>query len=215
MMLPSSDSMDTAACINGLDVEGGGDVEAPGHTMSLQEYFATPFYVLLLRRLPWLVGLLLLQSFSASILHGYDEYLNTHMIFSFFIPMIVGTGGNAGNQCSVMVTRALALGMSDREVLRVVRKESPTALLTGLILALFAFLRVVLEYPDDKTEAAAIAITLGVSIILSIALGIMFSYGIGKMNRCDPADGAAPLLTTISDLIGIGLLCGIATSMVP
>jgi len=30
-----------------------------------------------------------------------------------------------------------------------------------------------------------------------------------------PADGAAPLLTTISDLIGIALLCGIATSMVP
>jgi Mg/Co/Ni transporter MgtE len=167
--------MDTAAC-HGLDVESGGAVEAPGHTMSLQEYFATPFYVLLLRRLPWLVGLLLLQSFSASILHGYDEYLNTHMIFSFFIPMIVGTGGNAGNQCSVMVTRALALGMSDREVMRVVHKESPTALLTGLILALFAFLRVVLEYPDDKTEAAAIAITLGVSIILSIAYVFSHSF---------------------------------------
>ena len=195
----------------GVGEEGGGG----GHTMSLQEYFATPFYILLFRRMPWLVVLLILQSFSASILHRYDEYLTRNLVFSFFIPMIVGTGGNAGNQCSVMITRALALGMSGREVLRVIRKECPTALVTAVILGLCAFVRVILEYPNDQVEAAAIALTLGSSVLISIALGIAFSYGIGLLNRCDPADGAAPLLTTISDLIGIALLCGFATSMVP
>ena len=191
------------------------DADGGGPTMSLAQYFATPFYFLLLKRLPWLLGLLLLQSFSASILHRYDAYLSTHAVFTFFVPMIVGTGGNAGNQCSVMVTRALALGMADSEVMRVVKKETPTAIATGIILGVAAFLRVVLEYPGDGMEAAAIGVTLGVSIVISIALGIAFSYGIGLLNRCDPADGAAPLLTTISDLIGIALLCGIATSMVP
>ncbi len=114
-----------------------------------------------------------------------------------------------------MITRALALGMSGREVLRVLKKECPTAIVTAFTLGFFAFCRVVVEYPNEKQEAAAIAVTLGISILISIALGIGFSYGIGLLNRCDPADGAAPLLTTISDLIGIALLCGVATSMVP
>jgi cation transporter-like permease len=182
--------------------------------ISLDQYFSTPFYWLLVKRLPWLVGLLILQSFSASILHSYDDYMARHLIFSFFVPMVVGTGGNAGNQCSVMVTRALALGMGDSEVLRVVRKEAPVAVITSFVMAFFSFIRIIIEYPHDGVAALAISITLGLSILISIALGIAFSYGIERVKKCDPADGAAPLLTTVSDLIGIALLCGIATSMV-
>jgi cation transporter-like permease len=187
----------------------------PHPTVTLDQYFHTPFYMLLLKRLPWLVILLMLQSFSASILASYDSYLEVHIVFTYFIPMIVGTGGNAGNQCSVMVTRALALGMGDAEVVRVIKKEAPIAFITAITLGMFAFMRVAIEYPSDTRSAAAIAITLGVSIVISIALGIMFSYGIEKIQQCDPADGATPLLNTISDLIGIGLLCGIAVAVVP
>jgi magnesium transporter len=50
------------------------------------------------KRLPWLVALLLLQSFSAAILHAFDELLAKHIVIAVFIPMLVGTGGNAGNQ---------------------------------------------------------------------------------------------------------------------
>ena len=198
-------------CLHSAEADGPGQSNAH----SLSEYFATPLWRILLKRLPWLIGLLLLQSFSASILHRYDGYLEAHILFTYFIPMIVGTGGNAGNQCSVMVTRALALGMADTEVWRIVKKEIPTALLTAITLGFFAWLRVIAEYPSSGNEAVAIALTLGVSIVISIMLGIAFSYTIGLMNRCDPADGAAPLLTTISDLIGISLLCGIATGLVP
>lgn len=193
------------------------EADAPGQSNahSLAEYFATPLWRILLKRLPWLIGLLLLQSFSASILHRYDGYLEAHILFTYFIPMVVGTGGNAGNQCSVMVTRALALGMADSEVWCIVKKELPTSLLTAVTLGGFAFLRVIMEFPSSTNEAAAIALTMAVSVVISIGLGIAFSYTIGLMNRCDPADGAAPLLTTISDLIGIALLCGIATGLVP
>lgn len=197
-----------------IEIKPAGSVGG-NSTLTLEQYFVTPFWRLLLKRMPWLVGLLLLQSFSASILASYDSYLEAHIIFTYFVPMVVGTGGNAGNQCSVMVTRALALGMGDAEVVRVIKKEGPIAILTAILLGIFAFIRVAIEYPDDKSSAAAIAVTLGVSIIISIALGIFFSYGIERVNRCDPADGATPLLSTISDIIGIALLCGISYSMVP
>lgn len=182
--------------------------------MTLDQYFLTPMHSLLFKRLSWLIALLILQSFSASILAAYDTFLNAHIIFTYFVPMVVGTGGNAGNQCSVMVTRALALGMADKEVVRVIKKEIPIALLTAVILAVVSFARICVEYPSDSAAAAAISITLFIGILLSISLGILFSYGIEKMRRCDPADGAAPLLTTISDIIGIGILCAVATAIV-
>jgi len=209
LLSPTSSHRSHGLCCSCFCVSGAGP-----HTISIDEYFRTPMYRLLLKRLPWLVGLLILQSFSASILHSLEGFLDQHVLFTFFIPMVVGTGGNAGNQCSVMVTRALALGMGDSDVVRVVKKETPISIVTAVVLGCIAFIRVVAEYPDDGISAAAIALALALSILISIALGIGFSYGIEKLNRCDPADGAAPLLTTISDLIGIGLLCGIAVSMV-
>lgn len=81
-------------CLHSAEADGPG--QSNEHTLSA--YFATPFWRILLRRLPWLIGLLLLQSFSASILHRYDAFLEAHILFTYFIPMVVGTGGNAGNQ---------------------------------------------------------------------------------------------------------------------
>lgn len=59
---------------------------------------AMPWYKLLAKRLPWLVVLLLLQSFGALIMNHYDDLLSKHLVLNFFIPMMQGTSGNAGNQ---------------------------------------------------------------------------------------------------------------------
>ena len=63
------------------------------------------------------------------------------------------------------------------------------------------------QYPDDAKAAVAISASLFVMVFLSIILGVVFSIGIDKLG-VDPANGAAPMLTTITDLIGITILCG-------
>ena len=52
-------------------------------------------------RAGWLVGLLVLQSMSSFILARNEELLEEHMVIIRFLTMLVGAGGNAGNQASV------------------------------------------------------------------------------------------------------------------
>lgn len=76
-------------------------------------------------RLPWLVALLLLQSTAALVMAMFEELLDRELVIAFFVPMIVGTGGNAGNQPGVAVTRALGLGIPPRGVLwKIMRREA-------------------------------------------------------------------------------------------
>lgn len=79
------------------------DLQAQLHShgvpeMSPDDYYAMPWWKLLAKRLPWLVVLLLLQSFGALIMNHYDDLLSQHLVLNFFIPMMQGTSGNAGNQ---------------------------------------------------------------------------------------------------------------------
>lgn len=52
-------------------------------------------------RANWLVGLLALQSCSGFILARNEALLQDHPVIVYFLTMLVGAGGNAGNQASV------------------------------------------------------------------------------------------------------------------
>jgi hypothetical protein len=52
----------------------------------------------------WLVGLLTLQSLSGFILARNELLLQTHPVIVYFLTMLVGAGGNAGNQAAVRGT---------------------------------------------------------------------------------------------------------------
>ena len=109
----------------------GESPEGEDRDYSLQKYLDTSTCGVLKARLPWLVTLLILQSFSAAIMHGFHTVLEEHIVVAFFVPMLVGTGGNAGNQPGVMVTRALgsgelkAPGVLRRVVVSFARRPSP------------------------------------------------------------------------------------------
>lgn len=192
-------------------------------------------YEILKQRLPWLVGLLMLQSVSASIMHGFEDLLEKHLVVAMFIPMIVGSGGNAGNQPGVMVTRALGIGEFQRPGLlrEFIKREGTVISIIATILALFSFIRVLIEYPDDAKSALAISMAMWSVVAVSVCHVSLFVYiflfftlhhansarqvflGIGFsviMDRygIDPAAGSAPTLTTIADLLGITLLCVMA-----
>jgi len=181
------------------------------HTYDLDTYFSLPATKILRARLPWLVGLLLLQSFSATILGAFDALLEDHIIVAYFIPMLVGSGGNAGNQPGVMVTRALGTGeLKGDKIIKLVKKEALLALITATVIGTLGFFRVLLDPNPDPTSAFAIGFSLWVVVYVAIFLGIVFSLVLDRLG-VDPAAGSAPLLTTIADLVGITLLCAISS----
>lgn len=112
-----------------------------------------------------------------------------------------------------MVTRALGLGQLHLPA--VVFKEGPVALITALTLACVAYLRIRFVYPDDPGSALSISLALFLAILLAVTLSILFSIILHKITFCDAADGAVPLLSTVSDVISILILMAIAEKILP
>ena len=73
-------------------------------------YMKTSVWGIYKKRVPWLLILMLSATFTSTIISSFDGMLASVIILSSFIPMITGSGGNAGSQASVSVIRALSLG---------------------------------------------------------------------------------------------------------
>jgi len=171
--------------------------------------FFLPFWDAVRPRASWLVGLMLLQSFSSVILDSYSGMLNHHIIVATFVTTLIGTGGNAGNQASSMVIQAISSGEfipnKRSQVIRLIKREILVAICMASLLSLVMYARVFLTSSDMN---AAFALSLSMLIIVgsSIVLGSMVPLLLSKIDF-DPASGAAPILTTIMDLFGILAAC--------
>ena len=87
-------------------------------------------------RATWLIGLLIAQSCSSFILADNQDLLATHPTVIFFLTMLVGAGGNAGNQASVRLIRGLATGEvngSREQTMEILANEARIALALGTI----------------------------------------------------------------------------------
>ncbi|GMI38986.1 hypothetical protein TrCOL_g5802 [Triparma columacea] len=157
----------------------------------------------------WLVGLLVLQSCSSFILSANEALLQKHPSIIYFLTMLVGAGGNAGNQASVRVIRGLALGtLTSKNQGDFLRKELTTAFYLSLLLSVAGFARAVLfKVPGPETMAITIALFSIVffSIIFGATLPLLLkSLGI------DPAHSSTSI-QVIMDILGVVFTVGIST----
>lgn len=169
-------------------------------------YFATPAWKLIVQRSVWLIGLLLFQSVSSLILGHYDFLIKQYTILSVFLGMLIGTGGNAGNQSATLVIRGLTTKeMSRRNVWKVLLREFWIAVVIGSLLVCAGFTRIYFSKYYTFTAALAISIALFSIVVISMIIGsiipiLLDFFGI------DPAHSAAPFLTTFMDILGVVIL---------
>eukprot|EP00747_Dinoflagellata_sp_TGD_P029492 gnl/TRDRNA2_/TRDRNA2_133938_c0_seq2.p1 gnl/TRDRNA2_/TRDRNA2_133938_c0~~gnl/TRDRNA2_/TRDRNA2_133938_c0_seq2.p1 ORF type:complete len:271 (+),score=44.03 gnl/TRDRNA2_/TRDRNA2_133938_c0_seq2:58-870(+) len=175
---------------------------------SIDAYFEMSICSHLKQRLPWLMVLLLLESVSAYSMGRFESMLDRHMTLALFCPMIVGTAGNAGNQPGVIFTRAVTTGQLDAgdKMARFFRRESLLAVIVSGSMSLLALCRTTADHGQDLLSCIAISVAIFFIIMFAIGIGIGFSLLLHRCG-CDPAAGAAPLLTTLSDVVGVLLLC--------
>ncbi|MBU4269680.1 magnesium transporter [Candidatus Dependentiae bacterium] len=190
-----------------LEEEASEDVyKMSGLSPSEDEYLQTPLWKFVWQRTPWLVGLLLLQSISSFILSGYNYVVDKYFIIPMFLTMLIGTGGNAGNQSSAIIIRGLATGqISRKDGLRVLLREFGVSIFVSLILVVVAFTRVFL-FKQDLMSAFAVAIALFFIIMVSMILGTVLPLLLERFNL-DPAHSAAPFLATLMDILGVTIYC--------
>jgi magnesium transporter len=175
-------------------------------------YFSTSIWRLIWHRSVWLISLMLFQSVSSIIMGTYNTMIQTHAIISFFLTMLIGTGGNAGNQSATLVIRGLINNEISRDnAAKVLWREFRIGLVIASLLVCFGFFRVYYFY-RDVVSALAINVSLFFIVITSMILGAMIPIMLERFN-IDPAHSAAPFLATLMDILGVLIYCFVCSKI--
>ena len=166
-------------------------------------------------RIPWLLLLMISATFSGMIIASFEEALSVYVILTSFIPMLMGTGGNAGGQASTTIIRGLSLdelGFSDLP--KVMFKEFKVSALCGLTLAVANFAKLMLFERVGLLVALVVSFTLLAVVIIAKLVGCTLPMLAQKIGF-DPAVMASPFITTIVDVISLLVYFEIATWLLP
>lgn len=191
--------------IEALEEEASEDMyKISAMTPIKQTYFETSFIKLVYERSYILIILLLVESFSSTVLKAHEAALASLVIF---IPMLVSTGGNTSSQTSALAIQGLASGeINFSNIKKFIRREFLMALIIALVLGVTAFARVYWSPGTTIAEAWVVSMTLGIIVMTSVILGSCFPL-ILKRFKIDPAFSAGPFLATMMDILGIIIYC--------
>lgn len=185
-----------------------------------KSYFRTGVFETFFKRIPWLMLLMLSATFTGMIITGFEEKLAACVVLTSFIPMLMGTGGNAGGQASATIIRGLSLGDIElRDVFKTIWKEIRVAVICGLALAVVNFAkmmlidRLLLQNTDVSVMVAAVVcITLVITVLVAKIIGCVLPI-LAKALKLDPAVMASPFITTVVDAVSLLTYFVIATSL--
>lgn len=159
----------------------------------------------------WLVGLLTLQSMSGFILARNEQLLQTHPVIVYFLTMLVGAGGNAGNQAAVRVIRGIALGtLNERTQRKFLNREFKMAMTLSVILSCAGFVRATV-FGTPFAETVAVTSALAIIVFISICLGAVLPLMLRKID-VDPAHSSTTI-QVIMDILGVILTVFVSTTI--
>lgn len=180
---------------------------------SEEAYLDTDVITLAKQRLPWLLILMISGTFTGRIMLKFEHVLSSVVILSTFIPMIMDTGGNSGNQSSTLIIRGLAVGeITTKDWLKVLWKEIRISSLVGIVLSVVNLFRLILIEKVHLIIALTVSMTLLTTVITAKIVGGILPL-LAKKVKLDPAIMAGPLLTTIVDAISLTLYFLIARQL--
>ncbi len=186
-----------------IEDEATEDIQMLGGSQPLDSpYLHAGFFSLYRKRITWLLLLFLVETLTGSILKHYENTLSQVVALTFFIPLLIDTGGNAGSQASTLVIRAMAVGeVTAADFFRVVWREMRLGLVLGLTMAATSLVFVHFLHGSlyiGLTVAATLVAVLTTSSFTGAILPI-----IAKRIGVDPAVVSAPLITTVVDTSGL------------
>ncbi|MDE6934465.1 MAG: magnesium transporter [Oscillospiraceae bacterium] len=181
-----------------------------GITPTDKPYLRTGVWETVKSRIPWLLLLMLSATFTGVVISSFEDSLAACTVLMGFIPMLMDTGGNSGNQSSVALIRSLSLGeVSFSDLPSVIWKEIRVAVTCGAILAFCNFVklmlvdRLLLQNTDITIwVAAVICLTLIFTVFCAKVVGCLMPMISDKLGL-DPAVVAGPFITTIVDVLSL------------
>lgn len=199
-----------------IDEETTEDMEKMAALLpSDEEYLKTPVTKLARNRIVWLCVLMISGTLSSAIISGYDAILSQAVQLAAFIPVLTGTGGNAGSQTSATIIRGMSLGdIRPRDILRVMGKEVQVGMICGVLLAALNFIKQIIFSPStDIMVDLTVSVSMGFVVVVAKAMGCVLPIG-AKVCKLDPAIMAGPLITTVVDAVALVIFFNVAQWLV-
>lgn len=189
--------------IDVIQEEATRDFALLGGQQPLEEpYLGARVFSLVRKRIGWLLLLFIAQSITGNILAAYESSLQAVIALSFFVPLLIGTAGNAGSQAATLLVRAMGIGeVTWHDFRRVVGREMLVAAALGSVLAGAGFVWVTLF-----TRDFGIGLTVGLAVLTVILVASTIGAALPMVVTrfgLDPAVASAPLVTTITDATGL------------
>ncbi|MGI5951780.1 MAG: magnesium transporter [Brooklawnia sp.] len=185
-----------------LELEESEDSARQGGVEPLRRpYFATPLRALVSSRIVWLLVLAVGATLTVQVLSVFEATIAQVTVLALFVPLLIGTGGNTGNQAATTVTRALALGdVAPRDVWKVLRRELCVGAALGALLGLIGGVITALVY--EPRIGLIIGLTLVAVCTMAASVGGIMPM-IARALRVDPAVFSNPFITTFVDATGL------------
>ncbi len=161
-------------------------------------------------RLPWLFFGILGGVVAGSIIGIFRPTLESLMALALYIPVMMHSGGNIGNQSAVIFIRSLMIG-NKRDLLKYFLKEIKTGLILGLSCALLLSL-VGLIWQRSFILGLTLGFSIFFTMVLACAVGIFIPWLLNKL-KMDPALGAGPFITAIEGVISLLIYFGFVSIM--
>ncbi len=163
------------------------------------------------KRLPWLIILLFLGSFTASLIGRFEETLDKVAILAIFIPLIAGMAGNTGTQALAVAVRGIATGDIDKQgKWKLIMREAATGLITGISCGVL-ITGVVALWQNNIYLGLLVGLSVALTLVVATLAGSLVPLLMHKFN-IDPAVASGPFITTINDIISILIYFGMATA---
>ena len=145
MLAESALATETSAKENNTTVGGdriGGEVNhqnqqqhSNNNVHLVGDYRKESVVKILKSRIGWLSAFFLGLILAAVVVERFEELLTHEVELSYFVPLLIGHGGNTGSQSVATVIRAIALKQikpeNTREVLQVLFKEAVSGFIMG------------------------------------------------------------------------------------
>lgn len=179
-------------------------------TPSDDEYLKTGVFKLAKNRILWLLILMISGTFTGKIIEGYETLLAGFVALTASMPMLMGTGGNAGSQASTLIIRGLAVGEIEiKDYFKIVMKELRVAAVCGVVLGAANILRMYLFSEGTLEVFLVVSLAMFIAIVVAKLIGCSLPI-FAKIVKLDPALMAGPMIATLVDIVTLVIYFALA-----
>ncbi len=160
-----------------------------------------PIHYLYKKRVFWLVILVFGSLLSGFGIAHFEDIIAKNIVLVFFLPLLVGSGGNAGSQSATLMVRALATGdVYLKDWLYLIGRESLVGLCLGGTMAIAV--SILGYFRGDAMVALVLALSMMGIVLMGCLIGMSLPFILNRL-KLDPASASAPLVTSICDATGV------------